>query len=151
MKSIFTNDGHQDIIKRLDKLSLGSKRQWGKMDVTQMLKHCSIPLEVALNKRELKTNANFFKKFLFKTFIKPQMYNDKLWKPNLQTPKQFVINDSLNFDNEKEYLLALINEFSSKREDKNWPTHPLFGDFTPEQRGKMQYKHLDHHLRQFDV
>ncbi len=29
--------------------------------------------------------------------------------------------------------------------------HPLFGKLTPEQWGKSIYKHLDHHLQQFDV
>ena len=32
-----------------------------------------------------------------------------------------------------------------------WNPHPMFGKFTMEQWGKMEYKHLDHHLRQFGV
>ncbi|WP_253256011.1 DUF1569 domain-containing protein [Formosa algae] len=56
-----------------------------------------------------------------------------------------------DFDKEKTRLVLLITEFSKKSTVKTWPNHPLFGYFTPEQWGKMQYKHLDHHLNQFNV
>lgn len=29
--------------------------------------------------------------------------------------------------------------------------HAFFGKLTPEQWGELMYKHLDHHLRQFDA
>ncbi|MGB5666410.1 MAG: DUF1569 domain-containing protein, partial [Maribacter sp.] len=32
-----------------------------------------------------------------------------------------------------------------------WNLHPLFGEFTVEQWGQMEFKHLDHHLKQFGV
>ena len=38
-----------------------------------------------------------------------------------------------------------------EKDKKEWDPHPVFGSFTPEQWGQMQYKHLDHHLRQFNV
>jgi hypothetical protein len=55
------------------------------------------------------------------------------------------------FLEEKEALLAMVNEFSSQKERTEWPEHPIFGPFTPEQWGKLQYKHLDHHLQQFNI
>ena len=35
--------------------------------------------------------------------------------------------------------------------EKKWNPHPIFGAFTHQQWGQLQYKHLDHHLRQFGV
>ncbi len=151
MNSIFTDEGHQNIIKRLNRLTEDSEAHWGKMNVAQMLKHCQLPLNIATEKTEMKVKAGALKRFIFKSFIKPHMYNDKPWRPNLQTPKEFVVANSQEFTSEKENLTQLINEFASKKNATNWPTHPLFGDFTTEQRGKMQYKHLDHHLKQFGV
>jgi len=151
MNSIFTPEGHQDIISRINTLDENTQANWGKMNVEQMLKHCQLPLNVATEKDTMKVKAGFLKRFIFKSFIKPHMYNDKPWKPNLKTLKEFVITDAQVFATEKEKLTTLVNEFANKKDNTNWPTHPLFGDFTTEQRGKMQYKHLDHHLKQFGV
>jgi len=150
MKSLFESETHQNVINRIEKLNENSKPNWGKMNVGQMLKHCQIPMEIALGKREMKTKVGFFKKMIFKLF-KPMMYSDKLWKPNVRTPKEFIITESQGFDTEKNKIVNLINEFTANKDNSNWPEHPVFGVFTNEQRGKMQYKHFDHHLRQFGV
>lgn len=150
MKSIFNTEDHQEILNRIEKLNKNSTANWGKMNVGQMLKHCRIPMEVALGKREMKAKAGFLKKIMFMVF-KPLMYNDKPWKRNLGTAKELIITDSQVYETEKNSVVNLVNEFANKKDNTNWPEHPLFGNFTTEQRGKMQYKHLDHHLTQFGV
>ena len=47
--------------------------------------------------------------------------------------------------------LKLLNELNNQRKRDDWQPHPAFGKLSKEQWGKMQYKHLDHHLRQFGV
>jgi len=150
MNSIFHPEAHQEILNRINKLNENNQAKWGKMNVGQMLKHCQLPFEIATGKTKMQSKAGFFKKLLFKAF-KPMMYNDKVWKPNMQTPKQFRVTEEHIFTTEKDNLVALINEFHSKKNNTDWPEHPLFGHFTTEQRGKIQYKHLDHHLKQFGV
>lgn len=150
MKSLFESETHRDVLDRIEKLNENSTQNWGKMNVGQMLKHCQLPLEVALGKREMETKIGFLKKLIFKTF-KPMMYNDKLWKRNIGTAKEFVITEPHDFKTEKINVVNLINEFASKKDNTNWPEHPIFGHFTIEQRGQMQYKHFDHHLTQFGV
>lgn len=150
MNSIFQPEAHQEILNRINNLNENNQAKWGQMNVGQMLKHCQLPFEIATGKTKMKSKAGFFKKLLFKAF-KPLMYNDKVWKQNMQTPKQFRVTDEHIFTTEKDNLVALINEFHSKKNNYDWPEHPLFGHFTTEQRGKIQYKHLDHHLKQFGV
>ena len=150
MKSLFESETHQDILNRIEQLNENSTANWGKMNVGQMLKHCQLPIEVALGKREMKGKAGFFTKIIFKLF-KPMMYNDKPWKRNIGTAKEFVITESQVFDMEKNNVIALINEFAAKKDNADWPKHPIFGHFTTEQRGQMQYKHFNHHLTQFGV
>ena len=79
------------------------------------------------------------------------MYSDKPWRKNLPTAKPFKITEKKDFSSEKSALEAMLNEFESQRDRTAWNPHPSFGEFTKEQWGKMQYKHLDHHLRQFGV
>ena len=150
MKSLFESETNQDILNRIEKLNENSQANWGKMNVGQMLKHCQLPIEIALGKREMKAKVGLLKKMIFK-FFKPMMYNDKPWKRNVATPKEFVITETQVFETEKNILVTLINEFAAKKDNTNWPKHPIFGYFTTVQRGKMQYKHLEHHLTQFGV
>src|ERR1700690_1468090 len=40
MKTLFEQEGAQEVIARIDSLQPTSTRQWGKMDVAQMMAHC---------------------------------------------------------------------------------------------------------------
>lgn len=149
MKSLFDSETHLEIVQRIDKLNDAAKRQWGKMEVGQMLRHCQFPLKVALGRHKIK-KPNPFMKLLYKGF-KKSMYNDKPWKHNLPTAPGFKVADQRNFKEEKEKLVGLIDDFHSEKDQKTRNPHPAFGRLTYEQWGQMQYKHLDHHLRQFGV
>lgn len=147
MKSLFTDEAINEIKSRIDNLSNESPAQWGDMDVSQMLAHCQFPLQVAVGKLSLE-KPNIFKRLLFSMF-KSSLYNDKPWKQGLPTTKAFMITDEKDFNLEKNQLLLEIQEFHNKKTQLEWPPHPMFGNFTQEQWGQMQYKHLDHHLKQF--
>lgn len=147
MQSLFDPKAKNEIQERLTKLSHQSQPAWGKMDVGQMLYHCQFPLKIALKKEHPKMKPNL----LAKWFFKKAMYNDKPWKRNLPTHPKLKVADQKVLEAEREYLSNLVDEFFEKRNESQWEPHPMFGKFTPEQWGKMQYKHLDHHLQQFNV
>lgn len=150
MKSLFEINAKVEVLDRINQLTTETTPQWGTMNVAQMLKHCQWPLEVAMGKKELKANIGFMKKLIFKLF-KPSMYNDKLWKSGIPTAPEYVVKTDHDFDTEKANLKATIEEFSTLKNKTDWAEHVFFGRLTPEQWGKSQYKHLDHHLRQFGV
>ncbi len=146
MKSLFDGNTLTEIRDRLNLLNPQSQALWGKMDVGQMLAHCQQPLLVSLGRAQLK--PRFFPlAFLFKKML----YNDNPWKKNLPTTKSFKITDPRQFHTEKATLEILIDEFYKRKNEKHWDPHPVFGNFTVQQWGQMQYKHLDHHLKQFGV
>ncbi|CDF78257.1 conserved hypothetical protein (DUF1569) [Formosa agariphila KMM 3901] len=150
MNTLFNASATESIISRIQTLTENDIAIWGKMDAAQMLKHCQGPLNIALGHEKLNSKIGFIQKTIL-SFYKTSLYNDKPWKKNLPTAKEFVIKSPHIFLTEKENLILLIEEFSKKTEVQTWPDHPLFGYFTPEQWGKMQYKHLHHHLTQFNV
>ena len=53
MKSLFDKPTCEEIISGLNKLSPQSQRQWGKMDVAQMLAHCKAAFMVPLSEKKL--------------------------------------------------------------------------------------------------
>ncbi|WP_340063535.1 DUF1569 domain-containing protein [Ascidiimonas aurantiaca] len=150
MKSLFEDTDIQEIKNRIDTLSENSTPSWGEMTVSQMLAHCQVPLRISLGDRVFTSKISGFKKFMFSLF-KKTLYNDKPWKKNLPTAKELKISDAKDFAEEKAKLLELIELFHQQRTKTDWPVHSVFGKFTPEQWGKMQYKHLDHHLTQFNT
>ncbi|MEM7486520.1 MAG: DUF1569 domain-containing protein [Bacteroidota bacterium] len=149
MKSLFEIDGHTEVIERIEKLNESTNAEWGKMKLGQMLYHCQFPLNLALGNYKMK-KPNPVMKLLYQSF-KKSMYNDKLWKQGLPTPKPFKVILEKEFSSEKKKLISLVNEFHQQRDRTAWEPHPAFGTFTTKQWGQMQYKHLDHHLRQFGV
>jgi|SRR5690606_4722764 len=147
MKSLFTEDAYQEIKTRIAGLSNTQQAQWGTMDVAQMQAHCCEPIRTALGEITLK-KPNFMMQLLFKA-LKSSFYNDKPWKQGLPTSEEYKVVNSKDFEAEKMRLLGLVDAFYERRTLTEWPPHPLCGHFTPEQWGQMQYKHIDHHLRQF--
>jgi uncharacterized protein DUF1569 len=147
MKSIFEEEVYDEIITRVNKLAQDSKGQWGKMNVGQMVWHCQIPLKVAVKNKKLRITGNP----LIRWFFKKSLYNDKPWRKNLPTASYAKAKEDKEFASENEVLKKLIYEIYALRKREVWNPHPLFGTFTPQQWGQMQYKHLDHHLRQFGV
>lgn len=147
MKSILDKSTFQEINDRLEKLTEQSERQWGSMTPGQMVCHCQGPLNIMLQKEDYGLKPNWLINLLFKK----TMYSDKLWRKNLPTVKIFKQTEDKDLSVEKPKLMGLLNELGSQLDKEHWGDHPAFGKFTNEQWGKMQYKHLDHHLRQFGL
>ncbi len=147
MKSILNETTYNKIQERLAKLTENSKPRWGKMDAAQMAWHCQPALNIMLKKDTYGLKPNWF----VKLFFKKSMYNDKPWGKNLPTAKVMKATEPRNFNEEIGKLKAVLNELGEQRNKQGWGEHPGFGHFTDEQWGQMQYKHLDHHLRQFGV
>ena len=147
MKSIFDTEAHQEILNRIENLNENAAANWGKMNVGQMAWHCQGPFNIMLEKNDYGMKPSWFAK----VFFKKSLYNDKAWRKNLPTAKFLKTKDQKDFNAEKPKLINLINEVYSKRDKKEWKEHPAFGYFTNDQWGQMQYKHLDHHLKQFGV
>lgn len=147
MRSLFEAEAHQDILDRLHSLTPESTGKWGTMDVAQMLKHVNTTMKIATGEVTL-ARPPWYKKVMFGLF-KSMLYNDRPWKQNLPTAPELKVASTEDFEQEKKALLESIGKFMALPFNGGKMNHPVFGDFTKEQWGKMQYKHLDHHLRQF--
>ena len=149
MKNLFDKEAYEEITKRINTLTPNTQRQWGKMDVAQMLAHCKEAFKVPLSDKKM---PRMFLGLLLGWAIKKKLYNTEPWKRNLPTAPNFIIKNDRDFEKEKQELIDLIDRFYNGGPDKvgRFP-HPMFGTFTTEQWGKSMYKHVDHHLLQFGV
>lgn len=147
MKSLFNQESFSEIIDRMNQLSENSQKQWGKMSGGQMLHHCQGPLNIMLENDDYGLKPNLIAKLLFKRML----YNDAPFPKNMPTAKFLKEAEPRDFKSEKRNLLSLLDDLKNQKDREDWKKHPGFGYFTKQQWGQMQYKHLDHHLRQFGV
>lgn len=149
MKSLFEREGFDDAMTRIDTLQPASQRQWGKMDVAQMLAHCTGALDMACGRLNL---PRVLIGRVLGPLIRPQFSNERPFSRNSPTDKKLKISDPRDFGREKEQLKQRIREFHEGGEAKcTTHPHPFFGPLTTREWGIGMYKHLDHHLRQFGV
>lgn len=149
MNTLYEPATLQEILRRIESLNLQAPRLWGKMNVAQMLAHCSVGLEMASGMK--KFPQSFIGKLLGR-FMKSSFLSDKPFKKNGPTGKELVIADMRDFTVERSRLTQIIKEFSDGGEEKcTSHPHSFFGYLTPKEWGILMYKHLDHHLQQFGV
>ena len=145
IKNLFDTAEKQEIINRLNKLSPQSQRQWGKMDVAQMLAHLQVPIGVAMGTHTVK--GNLLMKLILPLF-KKKLYDEKPWKQGLPTDKTFIMTGKTkDFELERNKLLDMVSRFTEANMVNE--KHPIFGRLTKEQWSKATWKHFDHHLKQF--
>jgi hypothetical protein len=149
MKNIFEALYSDEILERIENLSVNSQPKWGKMDVAQMLAHCSSFQDIAMG---YSLPPRGWLGLLVGGFAKPIFYNNKPLAHSMSTIPTILITEKKDFEIEREKLKQKIQTFQKNGPENctNHP-HPFFGKLTPEQWGKGIYKHLDHHLKQFGV
>ena len=149
MKNLFEKETIDEVIARIDKLQPATQRQWGKMDVAQMMAHCSAALDLASGRLVL---PRLLIGRILGPFVRPIYTNDKPFSRNSPTDRKLVISDPRDFSREQEQLKFRIREFHQGGEAQcTKHPHPFFGKLTPQDWSTGMYKHLDHHLRQFGV
>ena len=149
MKTLFNQADLAEIISRIERLSPNSQRQWGKMNVAQMLAHANASMETAIGVNTIK---RLFIGRIIGPLVKPMILGPKPFGKNSPTDKTYIFKGEHDFSTEKSKSIASIKKFAEGGLSKcTTHPHPFFGHFTPEQWGVFQWKHLDHHLRQFGV
>lgn len=148
-QNIFNKDDYSKILDRITVLNELSQRKWGTMTINQMLQHCAIQLKLALG---LNNQSGFEGPSIMRTRIGRWLVIYVVpWSKGLPTPtKMNLINSKVShfdFKKEQESLLELLDRVYY---DRNLYPHPFFGKLNEKDWGRLIWKHLDHHLKQFN-
>lgn len=148
MTNLFEPQTAAQTTARIEALTPSSKSLWGKMNVAQMLAHCSVTFETFFGNQQIKQSLAGL---LFGRIAKRKLVSEKPFPKNLPTAKEFVIVDEHAFDEEQKRLLQLVQRFATTGKDAAPPKHPFFGKMGLQEWARLAYKHTDHHLQQFGV
>jgi hypothetical protein len=148
--NIFHPNDYQQILARIHALTASSTRQWGTMNVEQMLEHCAIQLKMALGIIPESRKAG---PAIFRTALGRWMALYAFpWPKGSATPPAMHMSTNgaviKDFDFEKEQLLSLLQQVQQK---ESFHPHQFFGAMNKKDWGRLIWKHLDHHLRQFGM
>ncbi len=146
MKSIFDPGMENELVERINSLTPESRALWGKMNVSQMVKHCSLCEDMYQGNIQVK--RVFIGKLIGRLLLKQVLKDDRPFGKNSPTSRHLVAApDAADLEAGKTGWIDRIRKYR----DYHNPgfVHPFFGPLTKEQVGRLNYKHIDHHLRQF--
>ena len=150
MKNIFNKEDGNKILARIEKLTPESKPLWGTMNVSQMLAHCAGAAQLPTG--ELKTKRVGFPISILGRILKPKILNSPAFRKNSPTAPELRIVDQRDFEKEKLNCITNIKKLVDNGESIAKATHhPFFGKMSPQEWGRINYLHADHHLSQFGV
>jgi len=142
-----TEEQVDHFFQRIDELTLEHKPLFGKMNVSQMICHCTDQIRLALGTK----NALEYGQ------VNPTeiLSLAKSGKP-VPAPKGFgqIEGEGTNpthFDNDINVLKEHIVKFSELAYDFKFGRHPYFGQVDRKLWNGMVTYHLNHHLQQFGV
>jgi uncharacterized protein DUF1569 len=148
MRSILNEDDHAEIIRRLNSLSVSSKRQWGSLDVVGMLQHLRLSAQMTLGDLQVPSKSKrALQMFPLKHLI---LYVIPFPKGAPTAPELKPVN-AASFEEERAALLGMLERIAKGPQKGEGPAHPLFGPLTWQEWGVATYKHANHHLKQFGV
>lgn len=150
MKHLFDADTVSEVKARIARLAPTSLRQWGRMSAAQAVAHCALGIEVAMGDQR---PPRVLVGRLFGPIVKRlALKDDAPMRRNSPTVPGMLVTEERELDAERRRLLQLVERFAAAG-PAGCTTHPhsFFGRLTPEEWAVLQYKHLDHHLRQFAV
>jgi hypothetical protein len=149
-QSIFSPDGLQWYVDRINALTPDAKASWGSMSAAQMLAHCSVAYEMVYTAKHKRPPAIL--RWILTATLKETVCGTKPYKKNSGTAPAFKQTVPKDFESEKQQLLDYL-----QRMFVDGPTYfrgresNSFGVLTEQEWDTMMAKHLHHHLTQFGV
>ncbi len=146
MKTIFDKSTREEISSRINSLNEKSVAQWGTMNVYQMIKHCTLWDEMVLGEQQQK--QAFIGKLFGKIALKSVLKDEAPLKRNSPTTPTLKVKETGDVAAEKTKWISSLDGYTQFSKEEI--IHVFFGKMTKEQIGFLAYKHMDHHLRQFN-
>jgi hypothetical protein len=148
MRTLFDVDDRDRVLDRIAALTPDRRPLWGRLTAPEMVCHVSCGLRQGLGEYDAGPPAGFLK------------YSPLNWlvihvlpwpRGRAKSPPEFLAVSPTTWAADVGDLHALVERFAARGPDVAWPPHKVFGNISGLSWGALQYKHLDHHLRQFDV
>lgn len=152
-RNIFEPSAAEEVINRINKLTVETTGKWGRLNAPQMIRHLNEACKMAFDEVKVPDQSNLFTrtigKWLFLSNVKPPGRE----KGKLKTFPQIDIVETgfpvLDIEEEKKHYKATLERL--KKSTDLSKKHPLFGKMSRDDWGLLAYAHADYHLTQFNL
>ena len=147
-RNIMDIHSEQQVIDRILKLSSASKRMWGNMTINEMLFHCR-KVNSEILQADKYNKSPTVKQRIMKTI---GLYLMKNFPKGIKTSPKYLpdLVDNIDFQKMQKELIDNIKEVCNYN-NPIYGEHPFFGPLSTKEWRHFMWKHVDHHLRQFNV
>jgi Protein of unknown function (DUF1569) len=146
MPTILAQGDRELIVKRLRQLTPDTKPIWGTLTAPRLLCHLSDQLRVSLGEAPMVRRDTALTRTLLKWLV---IYSPIKAPPGkVQTSPEMLTTPPGNWQSDLERTESLIQRLAIT---STTAAHPKFGPLSHDGWGRLTWKHLDHHLRQFGV
>ena len=147
-KQLFNEESKAVLITRIGNLKPDNKALWGDMCVNEMLYYC-----IKVNTEILNGKGSGKKPVLKQRIAKLiGLYLMKQFPKGVQSGARYFIpdNGNLNFIAGRNGLIENIHTIVANTSPLQG-NHPFFGPLNDKEWHRFLWRHLDHHLKQFQV
>jgi hypothetical protein len=139
----------ESLINRLLQIEETQKPLWGTMTPALMMAHCNTAVKMAFGEIPAKIRVSSWQAALARVLfvdLFPFPKNSPT-APELDPNKKLKATGA--FQTIREELIQGLHRVNASPADYDFAEHPLFRKMSRKKWGKLMYKHMDHHLRQF--
>ncbi len=151
MKNWFKDDDAADLLRRLDGLTLGAPPRWGTLTPAELVCHLTDPVRVALGEKQ----AAPVRSTIGLPGIADMVVWVLPWPKGAPTAPEFLPGTGMtapgDFERDKAALVEALQRFSAVPPDRAPADNPVFGRLSRAAWGRLMWRHIDHHLRQFGI
>ena len=138
----------KEIIDRFARLTPDRKPDWGKMNAVQMVRHCTVALDMFTGAAKVAPKAGPLRNPVLRYLI----IHVLPWPHGAPTAPELITSEFQgNWDKETAALKRSLDALVARGENGSFEEHPAFGRLSGKSLGVLVAKHLNHHLRQFGM
>ncbi|HUB17507.1 MAG TPA: DUF1569 domain-containing protein [Acidobacteriaceae bacterium] len=135
----------RDLVERLGRLRPESTAQWGRFNAARMMCHLADALEEAQGRRAVPRSGPA----LLRHFPMKHLAIHVIPMPRgAKAPRELLAEEPGDFEANRRRVVEGIEQIAARPAGRG-PDHFLFGKMSNDQWNCLQWKHIDHHLRQF--
>ncbi|WP_119080718.1 DUF1569 domain-containing protein [Chitinophaga alhagiae] len=149
MKTIFDHTIRQELTGRVNSLTGNNTGQWGKMNIYQMTKHCTVWNDWMLGRGWHTYKQELLGRIFGKMALKGLVKDERPMKKNMPAGSFAIKEKEGDVELQKKIWMEQIAAYGHFSNPAF--IHNFFGKMTVNEIGIFVYKHLDHHLRQFNA
>ena len=147
MGTLFDPRDRQQILDRLDRLAEDARPRWGRFSASAMVCHVTTGVGQGLGEIDLGPPRGPLTRWPLNWLL----IHLVPFPRGATAAPEMLARAPTTWREDVAILRSMIERFGARDPNAPWPASRVFGRISGRSWGVLQYKHLDHHLRQFDV